>query len=343
MPHAVLALDQGTTGSTALVYSREGEVLGRAYSEFPQYFPRPGWVEHDPEEIWTVSLATMAGAVADASLGPADLAAIGITNQRETTVVWERRSGRPVHRAIGWQSRQTAELCERLRAAGHEPLIRRKTGLVADAYFSGTKVRWILDLDPELRRRSEAGELCFGTIDTWMLWRLTGGAVHATEPTNASRTLLFDIHARRWDEELLDILGVPRALLPRVADSSSEIFGETAGSWIGDSLPVGIPIAGMAGDQQAALFGQGCWYPGQAKNTYGTGCFLLMNVGEADPDAAAGSGEPGESEGGAGGLLTTLGCDSRGRPVYCLEGPLFTAGAAVQWLRDQLGLIRVAA
>ncbi|MEM8994276.1 MAG: glycerol kinase GlpK [Acidobacteriota bacterium] len=324
MPEAVLALDQGTTGNTALVFSRGGEILGRAYAELTQHYPQPGWVEHDADEIFTGSLAVMSAALENACVRPSELKAIGITNQRETTVVWEKSTGRPLHRAIVWQSRQTSDLCARLRADGHGPTLQAKTGLVADAYFSGTKVRWILDRVPDARRRAERGEVLFGTVDTWLLWKLTGGEVHKTEPTNASRTLLYDIHDRRWDDELLDILRVPRAMLPEVADGSAEVFGETVGH---GELPSGVPIAGIAGDQQAALYGQGCWRRGQAKNTYGTGCFLLMNTGDEAPQTD-------------GGLLTTLGCDGWGRPVYCLEGSVFTAGAAVQWLRDELGLIR---
>ena len=322
MPEAVLAIDQGTTGSTARVFGHDGRVLGRAYRELEQHFPRPGWVEHDADEIWRISRDVMAQALAESGVGPGGLRAIGITNQRETTVVWERATGRPVHRAIVWQSRQTAELCDRLRRAGHGPRVREKTGLVIDAYFSATKIRWILDHHPELRARAEAGELAFGTIDTWLLWQLTGGAIHATEPTNASRTLLYDIRARAWDEDLLDLFGVPAPLLPTVRPSSG-IFGQTVEH---AGIPAGVPIAGMAGDQQAALYGQGCWRPGMAKNTYGTGCFLLMNLGE----------QPVTSQHG---LLTTLCCDARGRAVYGLEGSVFVAGAAIQWLRDGLGLI----
>ena len=333
---AVLAIDQGTTGSTALVFGQSGEILGRAYSEFTQHFPKPGWVEHDPDEIWQVSRRVMAGALSEAGLSEGAvsrgrLKAIGITNQRETTVVWDRNTGRPVHNAIVWQSRQTAPICERLRKNGHEPLFRQRTGLVVDAYFSATKIRWILDQDKALQKRAEAGDLLFGTIDTWLLWKLTGGpgkGVHKTEPTNASRTLLFDIHRRQWDDDLLKILRIPKAMMPEVTSGSSEIFGETVPLTTrtrGD-LPGGVPVAGIAGDQQAALYGQGCWRPGQAKNTYGTGCFLLMNMGD----------KKAISEGG---LLTTLGCDARGKPVYCLEGSVFTAGASVQWLRDELKII----
>ncbi|MEM9594387.1 MAG: glycerol kinase GlpK [Acidobacteriota bacterium] len=327
MARAVLALDQGTTGTTALVISTTGEVLGRAYRELTQHYPRPGWVEQDADEIWRDSLGALNAALEDSGL-PADrIAALGITNQRETTVVWDRATGQPVHRAVVWQSRQSAPLCEALREDGVEPVLRRKTGLVADAYFSGTKIRWILDRYPGLRPRAERGEILFGTVDTWLLWKLTGGAVHRTDPTNACRTLLFDIHRMAWDDELCGILQVPPAMLPEVSASSSEVFGHTTGD---GPLPPGLPIAGIAGDQQAALFGQGCWRPGQAKNTYGTGCFLLMNMGDESPISN-------------GGLLTTVGCDAHGRPTYCLEGSVFTAGAAVQWLRDGLGIIAEAA
>jgi glycerol kinase len=322
MPEAVLALDQGTTGSTALVFAKDGAVLGRAYSEFTQHYPEPGWVEHDPEELWRTSLAVMGQALEAAAVGPGDLKAIGLTNQRETTVVWDRRSGAPVHPAIVWQSRQTAPICEALKRAGHEPAFRERTGLVLDAYFSGTKIRWILDRDPGRQARAAAGELAFGTIDTWLLWKLTGGRVHATDPTNASRTLLYNIHARAWDDELLRILEIPEAMLPVVRPSAG-VFGETLAQ---GGLPAGIPISGIAGDQQAALYGQGCWEPGMAKNTYGTGAFLLMNTGR-------------ESRISPGGLLTTVCADARGGAAYALEGSIFIAGAAVQWLRDELGLV----
>jgi glycerol kinase len=326
MPPAVLALDQGTTGSTALVFSRDGRVLGRAYSEFAQSYPQPGWVEHDPEEIWQVSRRVMKEALDAAGVGPRELKAIGVTNQRETTVVWERKTGRPVHPAIVWQSRQTAEICERLKKEGHEPVFRERTGLVLDAYFSGTKARWILDRYREVQAGAAGGDVLFGTIDTWLLFRLTGGAVHATDPTNASRTLLFDIHERRWDPQLLQILDIPPAMLPEVRPSSG-FFGETAPE---SGLPAGVPISGIAGDQQAALYGQGCWEPGLAKNTYGTGCFVMMNMGRQRVKSP-------------GGLLATLCCDATGSPVYALEGSIFIAGAAVQWLRDELGLIQNAA
>jgi glycerol kinase len=322
MPEAVLAIDQGTTGSTALVFGRDGRVLARAYAELTQHYPEPGHVEHDPEEIWRVTLRVMAEALAGAGLARHELRAIGITNQRETTVVWDRRSGAPIQRAIVWQSRQTAPICEALRAAGHEPFIRQRTGLVLDAYFSGTKLRFILDRHPDAQRRAEAGELLFGTIDTWLLYRLTGGGVHATDPTNASRTLLFDIHAGRWDPGLMGVLGVPAPMLPEVRPSAS-VFGECVPH---EGLPGGVPVTGIAGDQQAALFGQGCWSAGMAKNTYGTGAFLLMNTGT-------------EHRISAGGLLTTVACDGVGRPAYALEGSIFIAGAAVQWLRDELQLV----
>jgi len=324
---AVLAIDQGTTGSTAMVFSRGGQVLGRAYGELKQHYPRPGWVEHDPEEIWQLSRRVMAEALAASGVGHKDLSAIGITNQRESVVVWDRKTGKPVHRAIVWQSRQSMSICEELRAEGHEPLFRERTGLLIDPYFSGTKVRWILDLETSLQERAEAGELAFGTIDCWLLWKLSGataseGAVHRTEPTNASRTLLYDIHRRCWDEELCSLLRVPAAMLPEVSPSSG-IFGHTV---LHEGLPAGIPIAGMAGDQQAALYGQACWEPGQAKNTYGTGCFLLMNMGARHPVSQNG-------------LLTTICCDARGAPAYALEGSVFIAGAAIQWLRDELKII----
>ena len=321
MPDAILALDQGTTGSTALVFSHDGLIIGRAYSEFTQHYPEPGWVEHDPDEIWQVSQRVMGEALTSAGVQPRELKAIGITNQRETTVVWDRKTGRPVHRAIVWQSRQTASICERLIADGHLEAVRERTGLVIDAYFSGTKVKWILDRYPDARARARDGELLFGTIDTWLLWKLTGGG-WATEPTNASRTLLYNIHDRCWDPALLEMLDVPEAMLPPVKPSCG-VFGETCQH---DGVPGGVPIAGIAGDQQAALYGQGCWEPGMAKNTYGTGCFVVMNMGSQRPAVRDG-------------LLTTLCCDAAGQAMYALEGSIFVAGAAIQWLRDELGLI----
>lgn len=324
MPH-VVAIDQGTTGSTVLVFDRRGAIAGRAYSEFSQHYPKPGWVEHDPEEIWTVTLKVLRQACRKAGIRGQDIAAIGITNQRETTVVWDRRTGKPVHRAIVWQDRRTADTCATLRARGAEPLVRRKTGLLLDPYFSGTKVRWLLDHAKGAADRAARGDLLFGTIDTWLIWKLTGGAAHVTDPTNAARTLLFDIHSRSWDDELCKLLGVPRTMLPEVRPSSG-LFGTTTP----DILGAPVPIAGVAGDQQAALFGQGCTSPGMAKNTYGTGCFLLMNTGQ-------------QAVASQHGLVTTIACDATGGPAYALEGSVFVAGAAIQWLRDGLGLLKKAA
>jgi len=321
----IVAIDQGTTGTTVLVFDRRGRVVGRAYSEFTQHYPKPGWVEHDPEEIWRVTLRVLRQACRRARVQARDVVALGITNQRETTVLWERRSGRPVHRAIVWQDRRTSSFCEELRARGLEDLVRRKTGLVLDPYFAGTKLHWLLEHVPRAAARAHAGELAFGTIDTWLIWKLTGGAVHATDPTNASRTLLYDIHAGAWDLELCDLLGVPAGVLPEVRPSSGD-FGMSAGSVLGTP----VPITGVAGDQQAALFGQGCVESGMAKNTYGTGCFLLLNTG-AEPVASRH------------GLLTTVACDARGGRAYALEGSVFIAGAAIQWLRDGLGLVKKAA
>ncbi len=326
MSQAVLAIDQGTTSCTSVVLDRDGTVLGRASEEFTQHYPHPGWVEHEPEELYRVSLRVMGSALADAKLGGSEIAAIGLTNQRETTVIWDRATGEPIHRAVVWQSRQTAEICERVRADGLEPLITRRTGLVVDPYFSGSKAAWILDRHPEARPRAAAGELCFGTVDSWLLYRLTGGAVHATDPTNASRTLLYDIHEHRWHPELLQVFGVPEAMMPAVRPSAG-VFGTTVPA---GPLPGGIPVAGIAGDQQAALFGQGCWRPGMVKNTYGTGCFVVLHTGDT----------PYQSDCG---LLTTVCCDERGGPAYALEGSVFIAGAAIQWLRDEMGLIGSAA
>ncbi len=326
MTEGILAIDQGTTGSTAVVLGRDGSILGRGYQEIASSYPKPGWVEQDPEEIWRASLEAMHQALEGALAGPGQLRSIGITNQRETTVVWGRRTGKPVYPAIVWQSRQSAGVCERLRSEGVEPMIRERTGLVIDPYFSGSKLRWLFETNPELEKRAQAGELLFGTVDSWLLYRLTGGTVHATDPTNASRTLLFNIHTRRWDPELLEIFGVPAAMLPEVRPSSG-IFGLTTPQ---AGLPGGVPIAGVAGDQHAALFGQGCWAPGMVKNTYGTGCFVMLNTG-ATPESSAH------------GLLTTLACDADGAPAYAMEGSVFVAGAAIGWLRDELGLIEDAA
>jgi len=326
MPDAILAIDQGTTGSTALVFSREGRILGRAYAEIRQHYPEPAWVEHDPEEIWTTSLRVMEEALAASGAAPGELHAIGITNQRETTVVWDRQTGEPVHPAIVWQSRQTEEICRRLVREGHEGTIRSRTGLVVDAYFSGTKIRWILDRYPEIRARAESGEIAFGTIDSWLLWKLTGGAVHATDPTNASRTMLYNIRKGSWDRKLLGILGIPRAMLPAVRPSAG-VFGETVPH---GTLPGGVPVAGIAGDQQAALYGQCCWEPGMAKNTYGTGAFVMMNMGAKFAASRHG-------------LLTTVACRMDGKPCFALEGSVFSAGSAVQWLRDELRFVQNAA
>ncbi len=318
---AILAIDQGTTGSTCLVIDDAGRVLGRAYSEFTQHFPQPGWVEHDASEIWGVTLAVARQALAASGLEPSSIAGIGITNQRETVVVWDRSTGEPVHNAIVWQDRRTAGRCRELRQAGHEADIRARTGLVIDPYFSGTKLEWLLEHVDGLRARAEAGELAAGTIDAWLIWNLTGGRVHATEPTNASRTLLYNIDRLDWDGELLSLLGVPRALLPDVRPSSG-MFGTTDASLFGAE----IPVAGVAGDQQAALFGQRCWEKGRAKNTYGTGAFLLLHTGDRRVESERG-------------LLTTVACDPRGGPAYALEGSIFIAGAAIQWLRDELNVI----
>ena len=321
----IVAIDQGTTGTTVLVLDRRGRVAGRAYREFTQHFPKPGWVEHDAEEIWRVTLAVLRKACRAARARGRDVAAIGITNQRETTMLWDRRSGRPVHRAIVWQDRRTSDHCEALRAAGAEDLVRRKTGLVLDPYFSATKLRWLLGHVRRAGERAARGELCFGTIDAWLVWKLTGGAVHATDPTNASRTLLYDINTRAWDPELCRLFEVPESVLPEVRPSSGS-FGDATPDVLGEP----VPIAGIAGDQQSALFGQGCTEPGMAKNTYGTGCFLLLQTGARPVTSTHG-------------LLTTVACNARGGPAYALEGAVFMAGAAIQWLRDGLGLLATAA
>jgi glycerol kinase len=320
----VLAIDQGTTGSTVLLIGANGLVLGRAYREFTQHFPRPGLVEHDAEEIWRVTLEAAREVLQAAAATPT---AIGITNQRETVVTWDRATGQPLHRAIVWQDRRTTERCRALRAEYGVDYLYDRTGLVWDPYFSGTKIEWLLEHVPDLRARAEAGDAVFGTIDAWLVSRLTAGEVLTTDHSNASRTLLYNISTMGWDDELLGLFGVPRQALPEVR-KSSEVLGVSNG----DVLGAEIPVAGVAGDQQAALFGQGCWAPGEAKNTYGTGAFLLMNVGGSRPTDEKGSG-----------LLTTVGCDAMGNPVYALEGSIFIAGAAVQWLRDGLGIIATAA
>ncbi|MFT2722427.1 glycerol kinase GlpK [Deinococcus sp. A31D244] len=326
MTQYILALDQGTTSSRAIVFDRQGAIRRTAQKEFPQLFPRPGWVEHDAQEIWSTQIGVAQEAISGAGLKASDIAAIGITNQRETVVVWDRATGEPVYNAIVWQDRRTAPLCDTLKAQGHEPLIRERTGLLIDAYFSGTKVSWILDHVPGARARAERGELACGTIDSWLVYRLTGGELHITDASNASRTLLFNIHTGAWDDDLLALLNVPRALLPEVR-SSSEVYGETAEGLLGAR----VKIAGMAGDQQAATFGQVCLERGMAKNTYGTGCFMLMNT----------AGEVIESRNR---LLSTVAWQMNGtgepQRTYALEGSVFVAGAVVQWLRDGLGIIR---
>ncbi|MBI3865480.1 MAG: glycerol kinase GlpK [Planctomycetia bacterium] len=321
----VLALDQGTTSSRAIVFDHAGLPVGSAQQEFEQIYPEPGHVEHDPDAIWSSQLKCAQGALASAGVSAGAIAAVGVTNQRETTVLWERDTGRPVANAIVWQSRITTGQCQRMKQEGHEPLVREKTGLVLDPYFSGTKIRHLLDTIPGLRNRAERGEILFGTVDSFLIWRLSGGRVHATDVTNASRTLLFNIHTLDWDDELLRLFDVPRCMLPQVHPSSF-VYGQTVPELFGVSLPIGA----AAGDQQAATFGQACFEPGSAKNTYGTGCFLLLNLGE----------KPIASQNG---LLTTLGCTRSKKPTYCLEGSVFIAGAVVQWLRDGLGLIGASA
>ncbi|MBI5067902.1 MAG: glycerol kinase GlpK [Deltaproteobacteria bacterium] len=323
MASIVLAVDQGTTGTTVLAVDRRLGVRAKVNLELPQHFPRPGWVEHDLEEIWTSTVKALGKALRQAGARTGEVAAIGITNQRETTALWERRRGRPVHRAVVWQDRRTSDDCARLEAAGHEAMVRRKTGLVLDPYFSGTKIAWLLTHVKGLRERAERGELCFGTIDSFLAWRLTGGAAHVTDVSNASRTLLMDLSTLAWDPELLSLFGVPPALLPRIC-GSSEAVGTTRGV---PGLPDGIPVAGIAGDQQAALFGQACFAPGDAKCTYGTGAFILQNTGP----------RPVPSQNG---LLTTVAWRVGAETHYALEGSAFIAGAAVQWLRDGLGVIR---
>jgi glycerol kinase len=318
----VLALDQGTTSSRALLFDRDGEVRAVAQREFDQIFPRPGWVEHDPDQIASSQIAVALEALAKINAQPKDIAAIGIANQRETTILWDRETGEPICNALVWQDRRTADFCESLKAAGHEPLIQERTGLLIDSYFSASKISWMLDHVPGARERAEAGKLAFGTVDTWLVWKLTGGRVHVTDASNASRTMLFDIHTGKWDEELLRLFRIPASLLPAVR-RSSELYGEVS------AVPGlnGIPIAGIAGDQQAALFGQRCIRPGLTKNTYGTGCFMLQNTGtRAVPSSNR--------------LVTTVAWKIADRTEYALEGSVFVGGAVVQWLRDGLGIIR---
>jgi len=317
----ILAIDQGTTGTRAILYTQAGRVVSQAYRELRQYYPKPGWVEHDPDEIWSSTLKVVSEALSRGKISARKIAAIGITNQRETAILWDRRTGRPLHRAIVWQDRRTSEICRGLKA--HEPEVRRTTGLVLDPYFSGTKIGWLIRHAPAVSRAVRSGRAAFGTPDSWLLWKLTGGKAHATDFTNASRTLLLDLKTLRWSGRMLRLFGIPESILPRPLPSAGN-FGVTAK--IGP-LPAGIPITGIAGDQQAALFGQGCVRPGQAKNTYGTGCFLLMQTGRKIIHSRHG-------------LITTVACDAAGRPSYALEGSVFIAGAVIQWLRDGLRIIK---
>jgi glycerol kinase len=321
MAKAIMAMDQGTTSSRTIIFDERGEILALAQQPLTQHYPKPGWVEHDLEEIWRTQRATAAEALTRAGLRPRDVQAIGITNQRETVALWDRKTGEPVAPAIVWQCRRTAERCEAIRRSGEEPWLRDKTGLVADAYFSATKLSWLLEEVPGLRQRAEDGELAFGTIDSWLAYRLSGGRLHVTDPSNASRTLLFDLASQGWDEELLAFFGIPRGVLPEIRPSSA-IYGETESEVLGAPLP----IAGIAGDQQAALFGQGCLAPGMFKNTYGTGCFLLVNTGQVPVRSNAG-------------LLTSVAWQTDGPVQFVMEGAIFVAGATLQWLRDGLGLI----
>ena len=325
MSKYILALDQGTTSSRAIVFGHDGCVVSMAQQEFEQILPAPGHVEHDPEAIWSSQLAVAQQALKSASLQATDIAAIGVTNQRETTILWERDSGKPVTNAIVWQSRVSAGICDRLKSDGHEPTFRDKTGLVVDAYFSGTKIKHLLDTIEGLRERAQRGEILFGTVDSFLIWRLTGGARHVTDYSNASRTLIFNIHTLDWDDELLALLDIPRAMLPQVLPTSG-LFAETSEEWFGAKIPIGSSV----GDQQAATFGQACFEIGSAKNTYGTGCFLLLNTGTK---AVQSNNQ----------LLTTIGWCLNDEVVYCLEGSVFVAGAVVQWLRDGLGIINSSA
>jgi len=322
----ILALDQGTTSSRAILFNKKGEIAHIVQREFTQHFPKSGWVEHNPNEIWGSILSVIAECLAESNIKPTQIAGIGITNQRETTVVWEKETGKPIYNAIVWQSRQTVEICEELKAKGHEKLFRDKTGLLIDAYFSGTKLKWILDHVEGARERAERGELLFGTIDTWLVWKLSGGNAHVTDYSNASRTLMYNIHELKWDQELLDILSIPKVMLPEVRQSS-EVYAETIDYHF---FGCNVPIAGVAGDQQAALFGQTCFEKGMAKNTYGTGCFMLENTGE----------QAVKSEHG---LLTTIAWGINGKVTYALEGSIFVAGSAIQWLRDGLRMVKDAA
>lgn len=325
MKQFVISLDQGTTSSRCIIFDKKGTMLSTAQKEFTQFYPKPGWVEHDPVEIWSSQFSVMTEAMSKLGVSGSDIAAIGITNQRETTIVWNKKTGEPVYPAIVWQCRRTADKIEKMVADGLGEYVKKTTGLIPDAYFSASKIAWILDEVPGARKRAQNGELLFGTVDTWLIWKLTGGKVHVTDYTNASRTMLFDIHKLSWDKKMLEYFDIPEQMLPQVRPSS-EIYGYSDPSLTGTE----IPIAGIAGDQQAALFGQCCFEAGEMKNTYGTGCFLLMNTGK----------EPVVSKNG---LLTTLAASPDGTPQYALEGSVFVAGAAIQWLRDEMGLIRTAA
>ena len=323
MKKYILSLDQGTTSSRAILFNKKGEIVHSAQKEFTQHFPKPGWVEHNAHEIWGSILAVIATCLSEADVKPEQIAGIGITNQRETTVVWDKETGKPVYNAIVWQSRQTAEICDELKEKGYNDMVREKTGLLIDAYFSGTKVKWILDNVEGAREKAERGELLFGTIDTWLVWKLSGGKAHVTDYSNASRTLMFNIHDLQWDDELLDMLTVPKSMLPEVRPSS-EVYAHTVDyHFFGQN----VPIAGVAGDQQAALFGQACFGEGMAKNTYGTGCFMLMNTGETAVVSEHG-------------LLTTIAWGLNGKVEYALEGSIFVAGSAIQWLRDGMRMFK---
>ncbi|KAB2442530.1 glycerol kinase GlpK [Bacillus luti] len=323
MKKYILSLDQGTTSSRAILFNKKGEIVHSAQKEFTQHFPKPGWVEHNAQEIWGSILAVIATCLSEADVKPEQIAGIGITNQRETAVVWDKETGKPIYNAIVWQSRQTVEICDELKEKGYSEMVREKTGLLIDAYFSGTKVKWILDNVEGAREKAENGELLFGTIDTWLVWKLSGGKAHVTDYSNASRTLMFNIHDLQWDDELLDMLTVPKSMLPEVRPSS-EIYGETIDyHFFGQN----VPIAGVAGDQQAALFGQACFGEGMAKNTYGTGCFMLMNTGE-------------KAVASEHGLLTTIAWGIDGKVNYALEGSIFVAGSAIQWLRDGMRMFK---
>ena len=318
----IIALDQGTTSSRAVLLDKNANIVEVAQREFTQIYPQAGWVEHNPMEIWASQRSTLNEVVAKAGITSDKIAAIGITNQRETTIVWEKETGKPIYNAIVWQCRRTADICTQLKADGHESYIRKTTGLVVDPYFSGTKIKWILDHVEGARERAKKGELLFGTVDTWLVWKLTQGRAHVTDYTNASRTMLFNIHTKQWDDKMLELLDIPKAMLPKVCNSS-EVYGQTN---IGGKGGVRIPVAGIAGDQQAALYGHLCVNAGMAKNTYGTGCFMLMNTGERAVESKNG-------------LLTTIACNAKGEPCYALEGSIFMGGASIQWLRDELRLI----